>query len=297
MNDYELRCEHIIEALPYIKEFSNKIIVIKYGGAAMENDELKKATMTDITLLKYVGIKPVIIHGGGIEISELMKKVGKKPEFIDGLRVTDSETMNIVEMVLGGKVNKGLVSLLNKNGCKAVGITGKDASTIQAKPKEPIKKLDANGNIIELSLGLVGEIININTDLIDLLLKNDYIPVIAPIGENIDGGLSLNVNADVVAYAVAAKLKAEKLIFMTNVNGILKDINNPDSLIKSIKVSEAEKLIKDGIISEGMIPKIKSCIEALESGVKKVHIINGGVMHSLLLEIFTDAGIGTEIFL
>lgn len=294
MNDNQLKCQHIIETLPYIREFFDKVIVIKYGGAAMTDAHLKKLTMEDITLLKYIGIKIIIVHGGGNEVSDTMNKMGKKPQFVDGLRVTDDETMDIVEMVLGGKVNKELVSLLNKFGCKAVGITGKDASTIQAKAKEPIKKIDADGKAFQVSLGLVGEVENINTDLLELLIRNNYIPVVAPIGES-DVGESLNVNADVIAYNIASKLKVEKLIFMTNVNGLMLDVNKPETLIQSIKVKEALKLIADGTISEGMIPKIRSCIEALESGVKKVHIINGSVEHSLLLEIFTNAGIGTEI--
>jgi acetylglutamate kinase len=296
MKKNEWICKNILEVLPYIKVFNNKTILIKYSGSVMNDKQLKESAMLDITLLKYVGIKPVIIHGGGIEISQTMEKIGKKPEFIDGLRVTDSETMDIVEMVLGGKVNKRIVSSLNKNGCKAVGITGKDADTIKAVAKKPIEKTDVDGNLMQLSLGYVGEVTEVNTELIELLIQNDYIPVIAPIGV-CENGYSLNVNADVVAFSVASKLKVEKLIFMSDVDGVMKDLNNPDSLIRTVNASNAKNLIKTGIIKEGMIPKIDSCISSLKSGVKKVHIINGKIEHSLLLEIFTNEGIGTEIIL
>lgn len=289
-------CKNILEILPYIKEFSNKTILIKYSGSVMNDEHLKELAMLDITLLKYVGIKPVIIHGGGIEISETMEKIGKEPEFVDGLRVTDGETMDIVEMVLGGKVNKRIVSSLNRNGCPAVGITGKDANTIKAIPKKPIEKTDTKGNLMQFSLGFVGEVQEINTQLIDLLIQNNYVPVIAPIGVCPDG-YSLNVNADVVAFNIASKLKVEKLIFISDVDGVMKDINDSSSLIRTVNALKAKELIKSGVIKKGMIPKIDSCINALKSGVKKVHIINGNYEHSLLLEIFTNEGIGTEIIL
>lgn len=296
MTKNEWICRNILEILPYIKEFRNKTVLIKYSGAVMQNEHLKELAMLDITLLKYVGIKPVIIHGGGIEISETMEKIGKEPEFIDGLRVTDGETMDIVEMVLGGKVNKRIVSALNRNGCKAVGITGKDANTIKAIPKKPIEKKDMNGNLMQMSLGFVGEVKEINTELIDLLIQNEYVPVIAPIGVCKDG-YSLNVNADVVAFNIASKLKVEKLIFISDVDGVMEDVNRTETLIRTVNALKAKELIKEGIIKEGMIPKIDSCISALKSGVKKVHIINGKYEHSLLLEIFTNEGIGTEIVL
>ncbi|MBR5954369.1 MAG: acetylglutamate kinase [Methanobrevibacter sp.] len=282
----------LIEALPYIKKFHNKKILIKYGGHAMIDDEAMSSTARDTVLLKYVGMKPLIVHGGGPEISRSMDKLGKEPEFIQGLRVTDKETMDIIEMVLVGKISTEIVSQLINHDGNAISLSGKDSSLIFAHRKgaRKIEGLDK-----EVDLGLVGEVDCINTDLLDLFVENDYIPVISPIGIAKDG-TSLNLNADTAAGEVAGAVNAEKLIILTDVPGVLRDPNDTDSLIKKIKVSEITDLIEDGIISGGMIPKIETCVKAIEDGVKSCHIIDGRKKHSLLLEIFTTDGIGTMIF-
>ena len=282
----------LIEALPYIKKFHNKKILIKYGGHAMIDDEAMSSTARDTVLLKYVGMKPLIVHGGGPEISRSMDKLGKEPEFIQGLRVTDKETMDIIEMVLVGKISTEIVSQLINHDGNAISLSGKDSSLIFAHRKgaRKIEGLDK-----EVDLGLVGEVDCINTDLLDLFVENDYIPVISPIGIAKDG-TSLNLNADTAAGEVAGAVNAEKLIILTDVPGVLRDPNDPDSLIKKIKVSEIPDLIEEGIISGGMIPKIETCVKAIEDGVKSCHIIDGRKKHSLLLEIFTTDGIGTMIF-
>ena len=282
----------LIEALPYIKKFHNKKILIKYGGHAMIDDEAMSSTARDTVLLKYVGMKPLIVHGGGPEISRSMDKLGKEPEFIQGLRVTDKETMDIIEMVLVGKISTEIVSQLINHDGNAISLSGKDSSLIFAHRKgaRKIEGLDK-----EVDLGLVGEVDCINTDLLDLFVENDYIPVISPIGIAKDG-TSLNLNADTAAGEVAGAVNAEKLIILTDVPGVLRDPNDPDSLIKKIKVSEIPDLIEECIISGGMIPKIETCVKAIEDGVKSCHIIDGRKKHSLLLEIFTTDGIGTMIF-
>ena len=279
----------LIEALPYIKKFHGKKILIKYGGHAMVDDEAKSSTARDTVLLKYVGMKPLIVHGGGPEISRSMDKLGKEPKFIKGLRVTDEETMEIIEMVLVGKISTEIVSELIKHYGDAISLSGKDSSLIFAHRKGA-SKIDEE--IVDL--GLVGEVDCINTDLLDMFLDNNYIPVISPVGIA-DDGTSLNLNADTAAGEVAGAVGAEKLIILTDVPGVLRDPSDSDSLIKKITVDEVPGLIEEGVISGGMIPKIETCVKAIESGVKSCHIIDGRKKHSLLLEVFTTDGIGTMI--
>ena len=279
----------LIEALPYIKKFHGKKILIKYGGHAMVDEESKTSTARDTVLLKYVGMKPLIVHGGGPEISRSMDKLGKEPKFIKGLRVTDKETMEIIEMVLVGKISTEIVSELINHDGKAISLSGKDSSLIFAH-KKPASKIDEE--IVDL--GLVGEVDCVNDDLLEMFLDNDYIPVISPVGIAEDG-TSLNLNADTAAGEVASAVDAEKLIILTDVPGVLRDPNDPDSLIMEIKVDEVPGLIEDGVISGGMIPKIETCVRAIENGVESCHIIDGRKKHSLLLEIFTTEGIGTMI--
>lgn len=273
------RAEILIQALPYIQKYNNKIIVVKYGGNAMINDELKEAVMGDIVLLSLIGIKVVLVHGGGPEITEMLDKVGKKSQFVNGLRVTDQETVDIVQMVLAGKVNKNLVNLLQSKGGKAIGLCGMDGHMIKAK------KLDEK-------LGYVGEITDVNVSPILDVLEKGYIPVISTVGCD-DEGNSYNINADTVAARVAGELKAESLISMTDIVGLLRDKDDESTLITKVTVSEAPKLMRDGIISGGMIPKVNCCIEAIRRGVHKVFIIDGRIPHSILIETLTDEGVGT----
>ena len=280
----------LIEALPYIKKFHGKKILIKYGGHAMVDDEAKSSTARDTVLLKYVGMKPLIVHGGGPDISRSMDKLGKEPKFIKGLRVTDEETMEIIEMVLVGKISTDIVSELIKHDGRAISLSGKDSSLIFAH-KKGASKIDEE--IVDL--GLVGEVDCINTELLDMFLDNDYIPVISPVGIAKDG-TSLNLNADTAAGEVASAVGAEKLIILTDVPGVLRDPDDPSSLIQKIRLEEIPGLIDEGIISGGMIPKIETCVNAIENGVKSCHIIDGRKKHSLLLEVFTTDGIGTMIF-
>ena len=282
----------LIEALPYIKKFHNKKILIKYGGHAMIDDEAMSSTARDTVLLKYVGMKPIIVHGGGPEISRSMDKLGKEPEFIEGLRVTDEETMEIIEMVLVGKISTEIVSELIKHDGDAISVSGKDSSLIFAHRKGA-SKIDGIGG--EVDLGLVGEVDCINTDILDMFVENDSIPVMSPIGIAEDG-TSLNLNADTAAGEVAGAVDAEKLIILTDVPGVLRDPSDPDSLIKQIRISEVPDLIEQGILTGGMIPKIETCVKAIENGVKSCHIIDGRKEHSLLFEIFTTNGIGTMIY-
>ena len=271
-----------MEALPYIKSFYDKTVVIKYGGSAMLDDDLKRSVIQDIIFMEYVGMHPIVVHGGGAQISELMKKLGKKPKFIKGLRVTDKETAEIVEMVLDGKINSEIVQLINKNGGNAAGLSGKDGNLIRAK-----KLLGGKGE----DMGYVGEVESINPGIIDVLGKQDFIPVISPIGAGKDGH-TYNMNADLVAGEIAAALKAHKLVLLTDVKGIYK---GKKTLLSTLKIKDAQKLIKKGVIGKGMIPKVNACITALKARVAKTHIIDGRIPHSLLLEIYTDKGIGTEI--
>ena len=273
----------LIEALPYIQKLYNKTVVIKYGGNAMINDDLKHSVMEDVTLLKYVGMHPVVVHGGGPDISAALKTYQIESQFVGGLRVTDAQTMQVAQMVLVGKTNKEIVSLLNQYGGKAVGICGIDGSLIECEPLDT----DADGNPVEL--GYVGKIVKINSGLLTKLTNDEFIPVIAPIGMD-KNGQSYNINADTVAGAIAAAVEAEKLMFLTDVEGVKDKEGN---IIYAMTPEKAECLIEDGTISGGMIPKVRGCIEAVNEGVKRVHIIDGRILHSILLEIFTDAGIGS----
>ncbi len=283
----------LIESLPYIREFYHKTVVIKYGGHAMVDDELKKSFALDITLMKYIGINPVIVHGGGPQINRFLEKMQIKSSYVEGMRVTDTETMDVVEMVLVGKVNKEIVGLINEHGGKAVGLSGRDGGLIQAR-KMTIQKSQAADTPPEIiDLGRVGEVTRVNPDILKTIDVQDFIPVIAPVGVGEDN-YSYNINADMVAGAVAANLKAEKLILLTDVEGVLDKENR---LIPSISSTEADRLLASGEISGGMIPKVKCCQAALAEGVTKTHIIDGRVEHATLLEIFTRQGVGTEIVL
>jgi acetylglutamate kinase len=273
----------LIEALPYIENFRGKIFVVKYGGNAMTDERLKHMVMEDLVFLKLVGINPVVVHGGGPEINDLLGKLGKKPKFVNGFRMTDKETMEVVEMVLTGKVNKEIVSYINRCGGKAIGLSGKDGGLVTAD-----KDL-SNGD-----LGLVGYVKSVNTEVIQLFIKEDYIPVISPVAIGEDGE-TYNINADTVAGEIAGSLGAEKLIMLTDVEGIYKDYGNKDSLISSLDIKTALDYVNEGVIDGGMIPKVLCCINAIKKGVKKTHIIDGRIPHSMLLEIFTDSGIGTVI--
>jgi len=276
----------LLEALPYIKKFNDKIFVIKFGGRVMTDEELRSSFIKDIVMLKFIGIHPVVVHGGGAQIDEYLKKLGKSPRYVNGLRVTDDETMEIVEMVLVGNINKKIVADINKMGGKAIGLCGKDGNLIVARQKG----VDGESGI---NLGRVGEIVSINHKILKTLGYGKFIPVIAPIGVGEDG-TSYNINADTVAGAVASAMKAEKLILLTDVEGI-KD--GEDRVISSMNDLEVEKWIRDGVIKGGMIPKVECCINSLKKGVKKAHIVNGLVEHAVILEIFTQKGIGTEIYL
>lgn len=287
------RADILIEALPYIRRFYNKIIVIKYGGHAMVDDELKDMFARDVLMMKYVGIHPVVVHGGGPQIGGYLKKLGKESQFIQGMRVTDQETMDIVEMVLVGKVNKEIVGLINQHGGKAVGLSGKDGSLIQAEKYllSAEKAKDTPPEIIDL--GLVGKVKEINASLILSLVKDGFIPVIAPTGLG-DQGETYNINADIVAGAVASALKAEKLVLLTDVEGVF---DSEKKLINTMSNAEALAMINDKVIHGGMFPKVKCCLKALRGGVRKSHIIDGRLKHAILLEMFTDSGIGTEIII
>ncbi len=281
----------LISALPYFRDFYGKVMVIKYGGHAMVDEELKLAFAKDIVLMKYVGIKPVIVHGGGPQISQMMERLGLKPVFIEGQRVTDEETMNVVEMVLVGTVNKQIVSLINQVGGRAVGLSGRDGELIQVE-KMTIYKYTGEDRPPEIiDIGRVGKVKKVNPEVLFTLLEREFIPVIAPVGVGEDGQ-AYNVNADLVAGALAGALQAEKLIYLTDVEGV-KDAEG--KLISTLKVSEVEELISSGVARGGMIPKLKSARKAISQGVKKVHIIDGRVPHSLIIELFTDEGLGTQI--
>ena len=275
------RAEVLTRALPYIKQYSGKIVVVKYGGNAMVSEELKQQVMEDVTLLWLIGVKVVLVHGGGPEISEIMKKLGKEAVFVDGLRVTDKETVDIVQMVLAGKVNKTLVNLLQMKGGHAVGLSGVDGGILEAKMKDE-------------ALGYVGEITRVRAQPILDLLEKNYIPVISTIAGDHQGN-TYNINGDTAAAYIAGALKAERLIMMTDVNGILYDKNDPGSLISELRVSQAKQLLADGVLSGGMIPKGRCCIEAIDRGVKNVVILDGRVPHSILMELLTDEGAGTMV--
>ena len=281
--EYLEKAEVLIEALPYIQRFNRKIIVVKYGGSAMVDEQLKKSVIQDVVLLKLVGFKPIIVHGGGKEISRWVSKVGKEPKFINGLRVTDEETMELAEMVLG-KVNKELVSLVESLGVKAVGISGKDGGLLKVE-----KKYSGGQDI-----GFVGNITEVNPKILSDLLDNDFLPIVCPIGMDEDF-LTYNINADDAACAIAKAMKAEKLAFLTDIEGVYKNPDDPESLISKLFVKDAKELINNGNVGGGMIPKLQNCIGAIEQGVSRVHILDGRIKHCLLLEIFTNKGIGTAI--
>lgn len=281
MSNLKDKAQILVEALPYIRAFFGKTIVIKYGGAAMTEKELKTQFAEDVVLMKYVGMNPVIVHGGGPQISGMMKRLGKEPKFVKGVRVTDAETMEIVEMVLGGAINKEIVSLINRHGGKGVGLTGKDGALIQARP------MKSEGE----EMGQVGEVKTIDPQILKTLEGGRFIPVISPVGAD-EEGRSYNINADLAAGKVASALSAEKLLILTDVPGILDD---KGKLLPTLSRKEVQRLIKKGVISKGMLPKVEAALSAVEGGVRKAHIIDGRVPHALLLEIFTDEGVGTEI--
>ncbi|MCI5588392.1 MAG: acetylglutamate kinase [Lachnospiraceae bacterium] len=283
MDQITVKAETLIEALPYIRDFNNKIVVVKYGGSAMLDKKLEESVIKDVALLKLVGMKPIIVHGGGKEISKWIDKVGKETKFVDGFRVTDKDTMEIAEMVLN-KLNKNLVQMVEKLGVKAIGICGKDGGMLKVDKKMP------NGN----DIGYVGDVKNVDTDIINTLLENDFIPIIAPIGMD-DKGDTYNINADDAACAIAGAIRAEKLAFLTDVEGVCMNPDDPGSLISVLDVNEANKLIDGGVISGGMLPKVNNCINAVNAGVNRVHILDGRRDHCLLLEFFTKKGIGTAI--
>lgn len=283
MQEVLKKAEVLIEALPYIQKFNRKIIVVKYGGSAMSNEELQKNVIKDVTLLKLVGFKPIIVHGGGKEISRWVGKVGKEAQFINGLRVTDDETMEIAEMVLG-KVNKSLVSMVQELGVRAVGISGKDGGLLN------VEKKYADGQ----DIGFVGNIKEVNAKILYDLLEKDFLPIVAPIGLD-DNFQTYNINADDAACAIAKAVGADKLVFLTDIEGLYRDINDRNSFIPRITASEADALITDGIIGGGMLPKLNNCTSAINNGVNRVHILDGRIPHCLLLEIFTNEGVGTMI--
>ncbi len=283
MDHVIVKAQTLIEALPYIKKFNGKKIVVKYGGSAMLDENLKYNVIKDVALLKLIGLKPIIVHGGGKEISSWVKKVGKEPEFINGLRVTDLETMEIAEMVLS-KVNKGLVQMMQELGLNAVGISGKDGDLMKVR-----KKL-SNGK----DIGFVGEVTEVDSRLLDTLIDNDFIPVIAPIGSS-DDYESYNINADDAACAIATSINAEKLVFLTDIEGIFVDPTDKSTLISEMDIQQAQEYIDKGIVGGGMLPKLTNCIDAIKNGVSRVHVLDGRVEHCLLLEFFTEKGIGTAI--
>ncbi len=285
------RAAVLTEALPYLRRFYQKTVVIKYGGHAMVDEDLKESFARDVVLLKYVGINPVIVHGGGPQIGSMLKRIGKESSFRYGMRVTDEETMDIVEMVLVGKINKEIVSLLNRHGGRAVGLSGKDGQLIQAKKMQLFKYQGDDQPPEIIDIGLVGEVQKVNHEVLRVLEESRFIPVVAPVGVG-DRGETYNINADLVAGSLAGALKATKLILMTDVDGVL---NKDGKLISSLTVADASELIHDEVLKGGMIPKVQCAIDAIQAGVEKAHIIDGRVQHVILLELFTDRGVGTEI--
>ena len=283
LEKYLNKAEVLIEALPYIQRFNRKVIVVKYGGSAMVDEALKRRVIQDVTLLKLVGFKPIIVHGGGKDISRMVERVGMEPKFVNGLRVTDAETMEIAEMVLG-KVNKSLVQLVESLGVRAIGISGKDGALLK------VNKKYSNGE----DIGFVGDVKEVNTQILWDLLEKDFLPIVCPVGLD-DEYNTYNINADDAACAIAQAMQAEKLAFLTDIEGVYKDPKDSETLISELTVSEAEGLMADGYIGGGMLPKLQNCIDAINSGVSRVHILDGRIPHCLLLEIFTNKGIGTAI--
>ena len=284
-SEAQRKAEVLIEALPYIQTFNRKIIVVKYGGSAMNDEELQRSVIRDVTLLKLVGFKPIIVHGGGKAISSWVKKTGKEAQFINGLRVTDAETMEIAEMVLG-KVSKDLVTMVSELGVRAVGISGKDGGMLKVQKKLP------DGQ----DIGFVGEVTEVDPKVLYDALENDYLPIVAPIGMD-ENYQTYNINADEAASAIARAVGADKLVYLTDIAGLYRDINDPSSFINRITIAEAEKMIEDGIIGGGMLPKLSNCTQAVRGGVHRVHILDGRIPHSMLLEFFTDKGVGTMFHL
>lgn len=283
MQKYLDKAEVLIEALPYIQRFNRKVIVVKYGGSAMVDEELKKQVIEDVTLLKLVGFKPIIVHGGGKEISRWVSKVGMEPKFINGLRVTDEATMELAEMVLG-KVNKELVQLVQGLGVRAIGVSGKDGGLLK------VTKKYSNGE----DIGFVGEVTEVHAEILRDLLEKDFLPIVCPVGMD-ERFHTYNINADDAACAIARAMNAEKLAFLTDIEGVYKDPKDPETLISELQISEARALMEEGFIGGGMLPKLNNCIDAIENGVSRVHILDGRIAHCLLLEIFTNKGIGTAI--
>lgn len=293
MNNAMEKASVLIEALPYIRKFYGKTVVIKYGGHAMINDELKQAVIKDIILMKLIGINPVIVHGGGPEITDMLKRLNIPSRFVGGCRVTDPATMEIVEMVLVGKINKEIVAMINRYDGRAVGLSGKDANLIQAVKKMG-KSVDSEGKELTEDIGFVGDVERINPGILQTVIREGYIPIVAPVGVGNEGE-SYNINADYVAGEIAIALKADKLILLTDVEGIFEDYSNKNSLISELRLDQVDGLIFSGVISGGMIPKVECCVQAVQGGVTTTHILDGRISHSLLLEIFTDRGIGTMV--
>lgn len=281
--DAKIKAQILVEALPYIQEYAGEIIVIKYGGNAMINEELKEAVIKDVVLLNLIGIRVVLVHGGGLEISEMLEKVGKESVFVNGLRCTDDETMDIVQMVLCGKVNKNLVSMLQKAGGNGIGLAGVDGNLFEA-----VRRDDEHGN--------VGNIVNVNPQIVLDVLEKGYIPVVSSIAAGVDQTMNYNINADFAAEKLAIALKAKKFILLTDVKGLMRDFKDETSLIREVKVSQVAKLMKEGVISGGMIPKVQCCVEAIRQGVQTVNIQDGRIPHSILIEILSDEGIGTVFY-
>ncbi len=292
MDESMEKVQAIVEALPYIKEFHGSCMVIKIGGNAMVSEGMLEKTIRDILLLYFVGIRPVVVHGGGPEISEKMEKFGIKPKFVDGLRITDEATLEVVEMVLDGKINSKIVTTFIKHGGKAVGLSGRDGLLVIARKKVK-KKVEGSREVI-IDLGYVGETEYVNPEILQILMDNGFIPVISPVAADLEGRL-YNINADIVAGNIAAALKAKKLIVLTDVSGILRDLNDPNSLVSRMSVSELEDMLRSGKLAGGMVPKAEAVIQALKGGVEKAHIINGSKEHAILLELFTKKGIGTMV--
>lgn len=284
LDQYIEKADILVEALPYIQEFRKKTVVIKYGGSFMYDEDIKQSIMDDVTLMKFVGLRPIIVHGGGKDISAMLDNLEIQTEFIDGYRVTNEESVGVAEMVLSGKINKDIVQLLEDRNTPAVGISGKDGGMLKVTKKF----------INQMDIGFVGEISEVHDNLIETLLKNDYVPVIAPIGSD-ENGQSYNINADHAAYAIAKALKAEKLIYLTDTDGVYFDPDDPDSAIRRLNVDDVSGLIEQGVISGGMIPKVTNAVDAIAGGVNSVHILDGKIPHSILLELFTAAGCGTMI--
>ncbi|HDM10028.1 MAG: acetylglutamate kinase [Deltaproteobacteria bacterium] len=287
------RAKILIEALPYIQRFNGATVVVKYGGHAMVDEKLKQNFALDIILMKYVGLNPIVVHGGGPQIGEFLSRLSIKSEFVDGMRVTDRQTMSVVEMVLVGSVNKEIVNLINRNGGRAVGLSGKDGKLITAKKMKYVRKKAADQPPEIIDMGMVGEIVSVDTEVLSTLVEKEFIPVIAPVGGGAEGE-TYNINADLVAGHIASSLEARKLVLLTDTEGVL---DTEGHLISTLTMEEAQKLIADGTIKGGMIPKVTCCLEAIRSGVKKAHIIDGRMEHAILLEIFTKGGVGTEIVL